>query len=161
MTITIIAALSENRVLGKNNQLVWHMPNDFKRFKALTKGHHVIMGRRTYESLKQPLPQRTNIVITRQKNYQAGECLVVQSMAEALAAVKNDDQPFIIGGAEIYKLGLTLANKMELTLVESTFEGDTFFPKFSDKDWELAQEEKHSKDEKNPYDYRFLTYRRK
>jgi dihydrofolate reductase len=161
MTITIIAALSENRVLGKDNQLVWHMPNDFKRFKALTRGHHVIMGRRTYESLDKPLPLRTNIVITRQDNYQAGECVVVQSMAEALAAVKDDDQPFIIGGAEIYKLGLAVADKMELTLVESSFEGDTFFPEFSAKNWELNQEEKHLKDEKNPYNYRFLTYHKK
>jgi dihydrofolate reductase len=156
--ITLIAAMAQNRVLGKNNQLIWHIPNDLKHFKELTQGHTVIMGRKTYESMGRPLPKRTNIVISRQANYGAPGCTVVSNLEKALALATADAQPFIIGGAEIYKLALPHADKMELTLIEAEFEGDTFFPEFSDDQWQLVADEKQTADAKNPYPYRFLTY---
>jgi dihydrofolate reductase len=128
--ITIIAAAGENNELGKNNDLVWHLPDDFKRFKQITTGHHIIMGRKTFESFPKPLPNRTHIVITRNKNYKKDGAVVIHSMEEALKIVKNDDQPFIIGGGEIYKIGMEYADKIELTKVHGKFEADTFFLKF-------------------------------
>ncbi len=156
--ITLIAAIAQNRVLGKDNQLIWHMPNDLKHFKELTQGHAVIMGRKTYESMGRPLPKRENIVVSRQANYEAPGCTVVNSLEKAIALAEDDAQPFIIGGAEIYKLALPHAQKMELTIVEAEFEGDTFFPEFDFNEWKLKQEEQHEPDEKNPFPYRFLTY---
>lgn len=158
MNVTMIAAMADNRVLGKDNQLIWHMPEDLKRFKRLTTDHHVIMGRKTYESMNKPLPNRTNIIITRQEDYKAEGALVVNSMQAALDAVKDDNQPFIIGGAEIYKLGLDFAKKIELTVIRHEFEGDTFFPEFDKSVWKLLRGEQKDPDEKNPYPYEFLTY---
>ena len=106
--ITIIAAVSKNNVLGKNNKLIWHIPDDLKRFKKLTLGHSVIMGRKTFESITQPLPQRKNIILTRNKNYKAKDTLIAHNVKEALNFCENDNQPFIIGGAEIYKLFMNI-----------------------------------------------------
>ncbi len=150
--------MSENRVIGKDNDLVWHLPDDFKRFKALTKGHHVIMGRRTYESMKGPLPMRTNIVVTRQKDYRADGCIVVSSLSEALQKAEGDMQPYIIGGANIYKQSLDIAQTIELTLVHGEFEGDTFFPDIDESQWKLVKKEHHPKDDRHQYSFDFLTY---
>lgn len=160
MNPTLIAAMSENRVIGGDNDLVWHLPDDFKRFKRLTSGHHIIMGRKTYESMKGPLKNRINIIITRKENYDAPGCLVVGSLREALQKAEGDSQPFIIGGGEIYKMSLDVANTIELTLVHDTFEGDTYFPEIDETRWELVNKEHHPKDEKHDHSFDFLTYKK-
>lgn len=150
--------MASNRVIGKDNDLIWHFPEDLKRFKRLTSGHHIIMGRKTFESIKKPLPNRTNIVISRQADYSAPGCLVVKSLKEAIEKVKNDDQPFVIGGGLIYKEALSVAHKIELTKIHGDYEGDTYFPEFDPDIWKLLRGEKHLADEKHPHDYEFLTY---
>ena len=159
--ITIIAAAGKNNELGKDNDLVWHLPDDFKRFKKLTTGHHIIMGRKTFESFPKPLPNRTHIVITRNKNYKPEGVIVVHAMEEALKIAEQDEQPFIIGGGEIYKLGMNVAHKIELTLVNNTFDADTFFPEISSEKWELIAEELHEKDEKHDFEFIYQTFLRK
>lgn len=159
--ITIIAAAGENNELGKNNDLVWHLPNDFKRFKQLTTGHHIIMGRKTFESFPKPLPNRTHIVITRNKSYQKEGIIVVSSIEEALEKASEDSQPFIIGGGEIYKQSLPFAKKMELTRVHGTFEADTFFPDFSREEWTLVHQEFHKKDDRHNYSFTYETWQKK
>ena len=159
--ITIIAAAAENNALGKDNDLVWHLPDDFKRFKRLTTGHYIIMGRKTFETFPKPLPNRTHIVITRQENYNREGCIVVNTLEKALEIAKNDDQPFIIGGGEIYKLGLPHANKIELTRIHDSFEADTFFPEIDENEWKLIDSIYHTKDEKHDFDFTYLTYVRK
>lgn len=158
--ITMIAAAAENNALGKDNDLVWHLPDDFKRFKQLTMGHHIIMGRKTFETFPKPLPNRTHIVITRKKDYQKEGAIVVQSLEEALELAKDDPQPFIIGGGEIYKLGLAEADKIELTRVHGTFEADAFFPEIDEKNWKLVSSSFHPKDENHNYAFTYLTYER-
>jgi dihydrofolate reductase len=157
----MIAAASENNALGKNNELVWHLPNDFKRFKSLTSGHHIIMGRKTFESFPKPLPNRTHIVITRQENYNPEGCIVVNSMEKALEKCPSNEAIFIIGGGEIYNLGLAFSDKIELTRVHHTFEADAFFPEINLRDWELVNSEFQSKDDKHLFDYSYQTYVRK
>ena len=159
--ITLIAAAGENNELGKDNDLVWHLPDDFKRFKKLTTGHHIIMGRKTFESFPKPLPNRTHIVITRNKNYQKEGAVVVHSLDEALLKAQNDPQPFVIGGGEIYKVAIDTADKIELTRVHGTFEADTYFPKIDMNKWQLISEEKHPKDNKHNYAFSYLTYERR
>ena len=159
-TITLIAAAAENNALGKDNDLVWHLPDDFKRFKKLTTGHHIIMGRKTYESFPKPLPNRTHVVITRQKDYKPDGAIIVHSLEEALKEVKEDSQPFVIGGGEIYKLALDIADKIELTRVHGTFEADTFFPDIDPDQWVLTTSEYHEKDERHDYSFTYLTYQR-
>lgn len=160
--ITMIAAAAENNELGKDNEMIWHLPDDFKRFKKLTSGHYIIMGRRTFDSLQKSLPNRTNVVITRNKNYKKEGATVVHTMEEALKISEEDSQPFIIGGGEIYKMGLSFADKIELTRVHGTFDGaDTFFPEFSKEEWELISEVEHGKDEKHKYSFTYETWLRK
>lgn len=160
--ITMIAAAAENNELGKDNGMIWHLPDDFKRFKKLTSGHYVIMGRRTFDSLQKPLPNRTNVVITRNKNYQKEGALIVHTMAEALKVSKEDSQPFIIGGGEIYKMGFPFAEKIELTRVHGTFaDADTFFPEFSKEEWKLISEVEHETDEKHKYSFTYETWVKK
>lgn len=160
--ITIIAAAAENNALGKDNDLVWHLPDDFKRFKELTSGHHIIMGRKTFESLPTTLPNRTHIIITRKQDYKAvGNCIVVHSLETAIKAAQQDPQPFIIGGGEIYKQGMAIADKIELTRVHTDVEADTFFPNIDLNQWELVWEQHHLKDEKHKYPFSYLTYIRK
>ena len=159
MKITLIAAAAENNALGKDNDLVWHLPDDFKRFKKLTSHHHIIMGRKTFESFPKPLPNRTHIVITRKSDYDAGEpIIVVNSIEQAIKAVVDDENPYIIGGGEIYKLGMEFATHIELTRVHGTFEADAFFPEIDDDTWELLEESYHPKDEKHDYAFTYLTY---
>ena len=159
--ITLIAAAGENNALGKDKDLVWHLPDDFKRFKKLTSGHHIIMGRKTFETFPNLLPNRTHIIITRKKDYQPKGTIVVHSMEEALMAAKDDAQPYVIGGGEIYKLSWPYADKIELTRVHGEFGADTFFPEIDEKEWKLISSEKHPKDEKHNYAFTYLTYERK
>ncbi len=156
--ILMIAAVSENYALGKDNALVWHLPDDFKRFKQLTTGHYIIMGRKTFESFPKPLPNRTHIIITRQKNYTAPDCIVVDSLSNALAVLPENEDAFIIGGGEIYKQALPFTDKIELTKVHARFEADTFFPELDAKEWKLVAQDYHPKDEKHLYDFTYETY---
>lgn len=160
-TIAMIAAMGEDRSLGKDNDLLWHLPDDFKRFKNLTSGHKIIMGRKTFESFPKPLPNRLHIIVTRDKNYKVAhkDCTTVHSMEETIELVKKDRLSFIIGGGEIYKQGEQFANKIELTLVHASFpNADTFFPKIDESVWKLTAEEYHSKDAKHKFDFTYLTY---
>jgi dihydrofolate reductase len=160
--LTIIAAASENNALGKDNDLVWHLPNDFKRFKTLTSGHYIIMGRKTFESFPKPLPNRTHIIITRQKNYEVPEgCIVVENFEKAVEICPKDQETYIIGGGEIYKQTIHLANKIELTRVHTIVDADTFFPEIDANKWQLSFSEFHAKDEKHAFDFTFETYVRR
>ncbi|WJS96176.1 dihydrofolate reductase [Flavobacterium johnsoniae] len=159
--IIMIAAAAENNALGKNNELVWHLPNDFKRFKSLTTGHYIIMGRKTFESFPKPLPDRTHVVITRQENYKPDGCIVVDSIEKAIAICPENEDNYIIGGGEIYNLALPFTDIIELTKVHHTFEADTFFPKLNKNEWILVESEENFKDEKHLYDYTYETYIRK
>jgi dihydrofolate reductase len=154
----LIAATSQNNALGKDNKIIWHLPDDFKRFKELTSGHHIIMGRKTFESFPKPLPNRTHVVITRQKNFNPEGCIVVNSIEEAFEICPKNEDVFLIGGAEIYKLGLPFTDKIELTFINETFEADAFFPEIDFSEWKLTNEEFHAKDEKHAYDFSFQTY---
>ncbi|MCV9929399.1 dihydrofolate reductase [Flavobacterium sp. LS1R49] len=156
--IIMIAAVAENNALGKNNELVWHLPNDFKRFKALTTGHHIIMGRKTFESFPKPLPNRTHIIITRQDNYQPEGCIIVKSIEEAIAKCPKEEDSFIIGGGEIYTLGIPFADALEITRVHHSFEADTYFPEINKKEWKLIESEPNKRDVKHLYDYTYETY---
>lgn len=159
--ITLIAAAAENNVIGKDNQLIWHLADDLQRFKSLTSGHYIIMGRKTFESFPKPLPNRTHIVITRQKNYTVPEgVIVVNNLEDALDAAKKDKQPFIIGGGEIYRQAIKYANKIELTRVHDSFEGDTYFPSIDKGIWTEVARTLHKKDLNNDYSYSFITYKR-
>lgn len=156
--ISIIAAASENNGLGKNNELVWHLPDDFKRFKQLTTGHHIIMGRKTFESFPKPLPNRTHIIVTKNKHYKAVNCLIAHSIEEAITLAASDDNPFIIGGGEIYALAMPFADKIELTRVHTEVDADAFFPEINGDCWKLVNEVFHPKDEKHKYDFTYQTY---
>ena len=160
----MIAAVGEDNALGKDNDLLWHLPDDFKRFKNLTTGHTIIMGRKTFESFPKPLPNRTHIIITRDINYetQGLDCLVVHSLEQALQIVANEDTSFIIGGGEIYKQGARFANKMELTRVHGVFEdADTFFPEILSYAWTIVHKEDVLDDPQNDFAYTFEIYERK
>jgi dihydrofolate reductase len=156
--IIMIAAVAENSALGKNNELVWHLPNDFKRFKALTTGHHIIMGRKTFESFPKPLPNRTHIVITRQKEYSPEGCIVVDSIEKALAICPENENSFIIGGGEIYTLGLTFADQLEITKVHHAFEADVFFPEINTLEWKEIKSEFNPKDDKHKFEFTYQTF---
>ena len=158
--LTLIAAAGENNGIGKDNDLIWHLSDDLKRFKQLTNGHHIIMGRKTFESFEKPLPNRTHVVITRQQDYKVPDgVIVVHNMEDALDVARRDTQPFIIGGGEIYKQALPLADKIELTRVHHTFESaDTFFPEVDSYLWKETLRREHPKDDKHEYAFSFITY---
>ena len=159
MTITLIAAVAENNALGKDNKMIWHLPDDFKRFKKLTTGHHIIMGRKTFESLPGMLPNRTHVIITRQQDYKADDCIIVNSLEDALKACPQDEEVFIIGGGEIFKDSLEIADKIELTYIYGISpEADAFFPEIDKDKWKLEEEMHHPKDEKHAYDFAFQTF---
>ena len=159
--ITIIAAVSKNNVLGKNNKLIWHIPDDLKRFKKLTLGHSVIMGRKTFESIAKPLPQRKNIILTRNQNYKAKGTLIAHNVKEALNFCENDNQPFIIGGGEIYKLFMNISNKIELTRIHKSYNGDAFFPEILEEKWKLVNSKKNNLNETKIISFSYLTYIKK
>lgn len=160
--IAAVVAVAENNVIGKDNQLVWHLPADLRHFKQLTMGHPIIMGRKTYASIGKPLPGRTSIIITRQADYKAEGCIVVNSVKAAVAKAKElDEQACIIGGAEIYRQSMPYLDTIYITKIHHTFEGDTFFPKLEEADWQKVSEEHHEPDEKNKYSFSFIELRRK
>lgn len=159
--LTIIVAAAENDAIGKDNKLLWHLSDDLQRFKKLTSGHHIIMGRKTFESFPKPLPNRTHVVITRQNDYQVPEGVItVSSLEDAIDVSKNDSQPFIIGGGEIYKQAMAIADKIEITRVHHDFEADTFFPKIDTTIWKEVNNVFHKKDADHDYEFSFLTYKR-
>jgi dihydrofolate reductase len=161
--IKILVACDENRVIGKDNQLIWHLPADLKRFKSLTTGHVILMGRKTYESIGKPLPNRTTIVITRQADFQAEGTIIAHSVDEAILKAKSlsREDIFIVGGAEIYTVSMALADQILLTQLHDIFEGDAFFPEISPETWEIVDRERGLTDEKNPFQYSFITYQKK
>lgn len=159
--ITIIAAAGQNNELGKDNDLVWHLPDDFKRFKQLTTGHYIIMGRKTFESFPKPLPNRTHVVITRNKAYTKEGAVVVHSLDAALLKSASDLQPFVIGGGEIYTMAMEVADKIELTRVHGSFNADTYFPDIDKDQWELITEVPHPKDDRHDYAFTYETWVRK
>ena len=159
--LTIIAAVSINNVIGNNNKLIWKLSNDLKRFKNLTTNHSVIMGRKTFESLPNPLPDRNNIVITRDTNYSKPNIQVCSSIENAINLTKTDTQPFIIGGGEIYSQTINIVDKIELTRVHEEFDGDAYFPEIPLDIFELINEENYNSDLENEFDYSYLTYKKR
>lgn len=160
--LTMIVAAGENNEIGKDNDLIWHLRDDLKRFKTLTSGHHIIMGRKTFESFPKPLPNRTHVVITRQTHYKVPEgVIVVNSLEDAINIAKKDTQPFIIGGGEIYKQAMPYASKIEITRVHANFpEADTFFPEINTTEFKETANMFHKKDEHHDYEFSFLTFER-
>ena len=162
-TITIIAAIANNNALGKDNDLIWYLPADLKRFKKVTSGHHILMGRNTFESIGKPLPNRTTVIITRNKNYKQEGCIVVDSIEKAIDVAKNDEQIFIIGGAQIYKqtIASNLVDQLDITQVHHSFDADVYFPKIDSDIWKEVAREDFNADEKNKYDFSFISYKKK
>ncbi|MEN1786096.1 MAG: dihydrofolate reductase [Bacteroidota bacterium] len=157
--LIIIAAAGENNALGLNNGLPWHLPDDFKRFKTLTSGHKIIMGRKTLDSFPKALPNREHIAITRDRTYQPKfPCIMVGSLEAAVALAKEDDTAFIIGGGEIYRQSMNVATHIELTRIHHSFEADAFFPEIDLKVWKLEQETYHPKDERHHFDFTYQTF---
>jgi dihydrofolate reductase len=159
--ITLIAAAGLQNELGKDNELLWHLPNDFKHFKTLTAGHYIIMGRKTFESLPGILPNRTHVVISRQTEYSPEGVLVANSLAAALSLIPNPEDAFVIGGGEIYQQALSIAHRIELTRVNAQLEADTFFPKINPSEWDLVQEECHPADERHAFAYCFQRFEKR
>jgi dihydrofolate reductase len=164
MKISIIAAMGDNRVIGAQGKIPWHLPADFKKFKELTMGHPVIMGNKTFESIGKPLPGRTNIILAKDPDYAADGCLISHSLDDAIALAKEAEgsgEVFIGGGGQVYALALPMTDTIYLTKVHGVFEGDTFFPEFDESQWKLVNSEERQKDEKNSFDLTWLTYGRK
>ncbi|MGM1430916.1 dihydrofolate reductase [Sphingobacterium lactis] len=161
-TLTFVVAAAENNAIGKNNQMPWHLPNDFKYFKSTTMGHSIVMGRKTFESIGRPLPGRRNIVITRQNDFRAEEVDVANSIEDVMNYCRDEKEVFIIGGGNIFKQTLPLVNKVHLTRVHTTIpDADAFFPELPEQDWELVSSDPHQKDEKHAFDYTIEVYTRK
>jgi dihydrofolate reductase len=160
MIISMIAAMSENRVIGQGNSLPWHLPADLRYFKEKTLGHAVIMGRKTFESVGRPLPRRRNVVVTRNRDFQFDRVETVGSIEEALELLENEEEVFIVGGGEVYRQSFDLADKLYLTVIYHQFEGDTFFPEFDESRWSLIEKVDFPADSENPYPFSFLTYRK-
>ena len=159
--ITLIAAAGLQNELGKDNELLWHLPNDFKHFKTLTAGHYIIMGRKTFESLPGILPNRTHVVISRQTEYSPEGVLVANSLEAALSLIPNSEDAFVIGGGEIYQQALSIAHRIELTRVNAQLQADTFFPTINPSEWDLVQEECHPADERHTYAYCFQRFEKR
>ena len=158
-TITIIVAAAENDAIGKNNDLIWSLPDDLKRFKRLTSGHCIIMGRKTFDSFPGLLPNRKHIVISKKsKSYFPEEVIAVNNFKDAIKATNEDENPFIIGGGQIYNIAMKYCDIIELTRVHEEFEADTFFPKINEDEWQLINEEKHEMDERHEYSFTYKTY---
>jgi dihydrofolate reductase len=160
MTIALVVAISENNAIGKDNQLLWHLPADLKHFKTITTGHTIIMGRKTYDSIGKPLPNRRNIVVSRNTALTIAGAEVVHSLADALQICEHEDEVHIIGGAELFNQSIDLANKIYLTRVHQTYEADTYFPEIDSSEWEESNLEQHLPDEKNTVAYTFSTLKR-
>ena len=159
--LSIIVAMAKNRTIGVNNTLPWHIPQDLKHFKALTMGHHMIMGRKTFESIGKPLPGRTTVVVTRNRELKIDGCIMSRSLQEAITACENDEEIFIVGGAEIFEQALPLTDTMYVTEIQQEVEGDVHFPVFDKKLWREVSREHHSQEIPQPLEYHFVTYQRK
>jgi dihydrofolate reductase len=157
MSISYIVAMDIQQAIGLGNDLPWRLPADLAYFKKTTMDHTILMGRKTYESIGKPLPNRTNVILTQNKNYHAEGCLIVHSVEEAVEQFKNEEI-FVIGGAEVFQLFMPSVDRLYITLIEHEFKADTYFPEFDIEDWVLVSSEDGIKDAKNPYDYSFLVY---
>ena len=157
--ISLIVALAKNNVIGLNNTLPWHLPEDLKHFRALTTGHHIIMGRKTYESLGRLLPDRTTVIVTRNNDYQVDGALIAHSLEAAIALCQNDEEVFVIGGAELYQVGIKLANKLYITELELDVPGDAYFPAYDVAEWQESSREAHTSAQGLLFSY--ITYIRK
>jgi dihydrofolate reductase len=159
--LSIIVAVGENNVIGKDNDLIWKLPRDMRHFKETTTGHYIIMGRKTFESNGRPLPNRTNVIITRDRNYTAEGCKIAHSLEDAIKEAKNDKEAFIIGGGKIYEESLSIVDRIYITKIHHEFEGDTFFPEINMNEWTEVERRKFEPDEKNKYAFTILTLDRK
>lgn len=157
--LSIIVAIARNRVIGANNTLPWHLPEDLKRFRALTTGHHIIMGRKTYESLNRLLPGRTTVIVTRNPGYRVPGALIANSLQQAITLCGNDEEVFLIGGAELYRAGLQRADKIYLTEIDAEFDGDVFFPELDQSAWEETSREQHTSGQGLSFAY--ISYQRR
>jgi dihydrofolate reductase len=160
MVVSLIVAMGKNRVIGVNGAIPWRLPNELQLFKRVTMGHHIVMGRKTWESIGRLLPGRTTVVVTRQAGYAVPGAIVVHSLKDALAACGNDGEVFVIGGGELYKLALPLAQRIYLTTVNTSPAGDTHMPEFDMREWKLASSQRFGADEKHVFDYEFAVYER-
>ena len=161
MKVSLVVAASDNHMIGKDNQLLWHLPKDMRFFKNTTWAMPILMGRKTFESFPKPLPNRTHIVITRQKEYHPEGCIIVESMEKAIDVCPENEVSYIIGGGEIYNLGLPFTDKIEITRVHGIFEADAFFPEINLEEWKITTSEFNAKDEKHLHDYTYETFIRK
>lgn len=167
MKLSLICAMDENMVIGSNNSLPWHLPEDLKYFKRTTMGSCIIMGRKTYESIGRPLPGRTNIIVTRSRDYEVENARVVDcltdaiELAETISFIDGSEEAFVIGGAELYKHALPFVDRMHLTMVHAEVDGDTYFPDFDVEEWEEVSKEHFDADEANPYDYSICVFERR
>ncbi len=161
MKIVILVAFDQNRLIGRNNELPWHLPADLKYFKSVTMGHHIIMGRKTYDSIGKPLPGRISVVITKQQNWIAEGCVVAHSLEDAFLQCGDEKEVFIIGGAQIFEQSISVATDLYITKILNEFEGDTYFPVIDDNDWETVSKIDCLPDEKNKWPYSFIRLRRK
>jgi dihydrofolate reductase len=159
--ISILVAMAQNRTIGINNTLPWHCPEDLKRFKTFTLGHHIIMGRKTYDSIGKPLPGRTTVVVTRNSELKIEGCIIAHSLQEAIAACSGDAEIFIVGGAELYAQALPVTDTLYITEIQQNVAGDAHFPEFDKKEWPEVHREKRSQETPQPLQYHFVTYQKK
>jgi len=161
--LSIIVAVAKNNVIGKDNKLIWHLPEDLKRFKRLTSNHTIIMGRRTFESLGRVLPNRKHVILCNdaKMNIDDENVEILDDISKLKKYIESDDENFVIGGATIYRLLMPFANKMYITHINQEFDGDVYFPEISEKEWKIIDREPGLKDEKNPFDYEYVIYERK
>jgi dihydrofolate reductase len=160
VTLSLIVAVSENGVIGKSGDLPWHLSADLRRFKRLTIGHHILMGRKTYESIGRPLPGRTSIILTRDKTFRAEGCRTASSLDEAVKIAAEDRELFVIGGQQIYSLSLPVVDRIYWTQVHAELDGDTFFPEIDWDAWRMIEDQRHAADEKNQFEFSFRVYER-
>ena len=158
--LSLIVAISDNHVIGREGQLPWHLSADLKRFKRLTMGHHIVMGRKTYDSIGRQLPGRTSVVLTRQTDWAVEGVLTATDFESALTLTGDDEEVFVIGGSQIYQLALPLVDRLYVTRVHATVQGDTYFPEITSEQWQLQQTDSFAADEKNDHAYSFLIYQR-
>ncbi len=158
--LSLIVAMAKNGVIGADNRIPWHLPAELKIFKDATMGHHIVMGRRTWESIDRLLPGRTTVIVTRQAEYRVPGAIVAHSLDEALAACRDDDEVFVIGGAELFRLALPNADRLYLTIVDAEPEGDTYMPEIDLSRWREASSKRYAADERNPLPFRFVLYER-
>jgi dihydrofolate reductase len=159
--LSIIVAMAKNRTIGINNTLPWRCPEDLKHFKALTMGHHMIMGRKTFDSIGKPLPGRTTVVVTRNSDLQINGCLIAHSLKEAISLCAGDQEIFVVGGAELYRQALPLVDTLYITEIRQDVEGDAHFPEFDKNIWQESSRKSCSQDTPQPLEYHFVTYLRK